>query len=299
MTSSPLRVCFSLDHGFLYPTLVALRALIRTSRTPLEIHIIGVDLEEADWHAIETVCAARPGGGACLVRHPLASADHVPEVARRLPMLSVLLLPRLTTGRILYLDGDVLVTRDLAELFFRDMHGKPLSACKAVKNLIHVDLARNRKAALVPFVRRNARKKLSNLARIVGDDSPEDYINSGVVLLDLDRIRAEPAVRDRMTDLRAAAQWRWPDQTWLFRTFRGRIDDLELKWNTYRGNAFRGAALLSPALRQALATSARNAAIVHFVGSRKPWKPWRGFPPMGARWFRRWRDIARDLPPDR
>jgi lipopolysaccharide biosynthesis glycosyltransferase len=201
----------------------------------------------------------------------------------------------LMAGRVIYLDGDVLVTCDLAELFFRDMGGHPISVCKAVKNLVRVDLAKSNCIAQLPPLKKRAEKSIAKLSESIGESNPEDYINTGVVLFDLAAIKADAAKLDNMTNIGAAIKFEWPDQTHLFKVFNGKIDFLDLKWNTYRGNDFWGRFLLSPAFRATLEASMRDAAIIHFVGPRKPWKPQGRLPFPGSRWFKIWQDKARAL----
>jgi lipopolysaccharide biosynthesis glycosyltransferase len=295
MPPSPIRVCFSLDRGYIPPTLVAIYSLIETSQHDLEINILGVDFEAADWGDFERVITCRRDIAVTLRKFPLASKDFKPDVAQNLAMLSILLLPKLMQGRVIYLDGDVLVTCDLAELFHRDMGGCPIGVCKAVKNLVRLDVAKNTFIKMVPPLRHRADRTLKRLAQTIGEHNPEDYINTGAVLFDLDAITSDATTLEKVTDLGAAAAFKWPDQTHLFKVFNGNIDFLDLKWNTYRGNEFWGRFLLSPAFRKALDASRRDAAIIHFVGPRKPWKPQGRLPFPGSRWFKVWQDKAKAL----
>ncbi len=98
-----------------------------------------------------------------------------------------------------------------------------------------------------------------------------------------------------MIDIEKAVKVKFLDQTHLFKVFNGNIDFLDLKWNTHRGNEFWGRFLLSPAFRKALDASRRDAAIIHFVGPRKPWKPQGRLPFPGSRWFKVWQDKAKAL----
>lgn len=295
MTRPPIRVCFSLDRGYIAPTRVAIFSLIETSRHDLEIHILGVDFDDADWAQFERLAELRRDIGVTIHKVPLSGADYPPKIAGNLAMLAILLLPRLLAGRVIYLDGDVLVTQDLGPLFSRDMGGRPIGICKAVKNLVRVDLAAHHQRGLFAPLGRNAAQSLTRLAQTIGEPNPEDYINTGAVLFDLDAITADDGLLGAMTDLGVAAGFKWPDQTHLFKVFQGRIDFLDLKWNSFRGNDFWGLFLLSPALRAMLDASRRDAAIIHFVGPRKPWKPYGRLPFPGSRWFKTWQDKARAL----
>ena len=295
MTPTPIRVCFSLDRGYIAPTLVAAFSLIETSQHDLEINILGVDFEDADWAAFERLKSIRDDITVGLIPYQVWRKDFPPSVRASLPTLLRLILPNYLKGRILYLDGDILVTQDLSVLFFRDMSGHPVSFCKSPKNLVYHDLASRNRPRRLPFLTKAARQKLEKLADLIEADNPEDYINAGIALFDLDKISGDETLRSEMIDIEKAAKVKFLDQTHLFKVFNGKIDFLDLKWNTYRGNDFWGRFLLSPAFRATLEASMRDAAIIHFVGSRKPWKPQGRLPFPGSRWFKIWQDKARAL----
>lgn len=295
MTRPPIRVCFSLDRGYLHPTLVAIFSLIETSQHDLEINILGVDFEDADWAEFNRLKSFCQDIEVHFISHQVWRKDFPTVDPGSLPTLMRLLLPNYLNGRVLYLDGDILVTQDLAELFFRDMRGNPVGFCRAPKNLIYHDFALRPPSKRLPFLTSAALKRSRKLSQIIKVNTPENYINAGVALFDLDLIYANSQLKNEMVDIEKAAKIKFLDQTHLFKVFHGKIDFLDLKWNTHRGNEFWGRFLLSPAFRAELDASMRDAAIIHFVGPRKPWKHrgWRPFP--GARWIKIWQDKARAM----
>lgn len=100
-------------------------------------------------------------------------------------------LPRLTEGRILYLDGDTLVIGDLTQAAKIDLLGRPLGAVRdyAVMNWLRIGKA-------APLKRRS--EVLDGGADLRG------YVNLGVLLLDSDAIRATPGLSMEIEDMHAS-----------------------------------------------------------------------------------------------
>jgi lipopolysaccharide biosynthesis glycosyltransferase len=168
------------------------------------------------------------------------------------------LLPEV--ARVLYLDADTLVLSPLAPLFATDLGGAPLGA---VPNVVMAD----QRARLLAL----------------GLDDYRQFLNSGVLLLDLDRFREEGATS---TLLRIAAtradDLLWPDQDTLNLVFAGRWHALHPRWNaqnTFWSEPAVAAEILGTG---PLAEARRSPAILHFEGPSlcKPWHalnahPWR------------------------
>lgn len=81
--------------------------------------------------------------------------------------------------RLIYLDTDLVVLGDIAELWRVDLHGRPLGA-------IAVALSRSRLDQHVHFDRGDAQEHL------VGFNSREAVFNNGVMVLDLEAWRSAP-----------------------------------------------------------------------------------------------------------
>ena len=164
-------------------------------------------------------------------------------------------------SRVLYIDADTLVVSDLAPLMGVDLGGAPLGA---VANVVY----REHRAHL----------------RDLGFDDYRRFLNSGVLLLDLDRLRAEgtsdellEVARDRAADLK------WPDQDVLNLVFAGRWHALDARWNAQQ-TLWIEPELAADVLGSVAADEARAApGVLHFEGPdlAKPWHtlnthPWRG-----------------------
>lgn len=170
----------------------------------------------------------------------------------------VYLADLLPEQRTLYLDGDVLATRDISELFDLDIGdaciaGVPDSAAlRAVED-----------PAGVPLEQR------LRLRGIAGDD-PLEYLNAGVLLLDLDNpdyrrlsLRARAYVA---TAGRALAQH---DQDAVNLAFRGRKHRLPSTYN-YMTQFYTSERAVDGDLVQRKYAAA-DASLIHFSGRIKPW----------------------------
>jgi len=134
-------------------------------------------------------------------------------------------------GRCIYLDIDVLVGTDLAELFELDLQGRPLGM------------------ALNSEMPEFDRAYVGGLGL-----DPDRYGNAGVLLIDVDAWRAEHAAKGLIDTGRRLPPDVWFfDQDMLNSYFKDRFLPLEARWN------FRDAGV------------APDGRIQHFAGSPKPW----------------------------
>ena len=161
----------------------------------------------------------------------------------------VLLAERLPElDRVLYIDADAIVLDDLRPLWDVALGGAWLAAVTNVTP-----------------------KAFAGHARALGLPDDDAYFNSGVMLLNLARMRAEAAAR-RLVELGRAQALRFWDQDALNMLFHdGRIA-LDPRWNCTNG------VFLVPEARARFGAAAveaahRRPAIVHFEGPG-PGKPW-------------------------
>jgi lipopolysaccharide biosynthesis glycosyltransferase len=155
-----------------------------------------------------------------------------------------LLAPRLLppqVGRVLYLDTDVLVRADVTDLSCLELNGLPAAAARDVM------------FANVPHPR-------------LGEVT--DYFNTGVLVVDLDAWRTNGfperviAVGEERSDLRFADQ----DAMHLVGTA---WQELEPEWNVQLG--FLWGPEQTGHLEDERERLTRDARIMHFTGSAKPW----------------------------
>lgn len=135
----------------------------------------------------------------------------------------------------IYIDSDTILRADIGELYDIDLEGKTIAA--------RVDL----KAKMVP-------EFVSYVENALGISTSE-YVNSGVLLMDLKAIRKMHYIT-RMTDLmrKYDADLVAPDQDYLNVILKGQIKHLGKEWNL-----------------QPEGENARGAKLLHFNLSKKPW----------------------------
>lgn len=177
-------------------------------------------------------------------------------------------------GRILYLDSDVVIERDLAPFHGSNLHGLPLGAV--------VDPYNEDFLTRLPM--------------------PADhrYFNAGVLVIDLDqwRRRGMKDVFVRFVEANAA-QLRFHDQDVLNATFAGRVAYLSYEWNFQARTKIKDLRRIGYDAQEA-ARIARAPAIIHYTTNRKPWY-YRHNVPFEERYLKylrltAWRDYR---PPDK
>ena len=143
------------------------------------------------------------------------------------------------TSKLLYLDSDILVLGDLGPLWETDLENATLGAVVDVLDEIS----------------KRGGADAHDLPRVM------DYFNSGVLLIDLDRWRAEKISERTMDYLRENPDCRFPDQDALNVVCDGVWKKLDPQWN-FQGHCDTCLWEVRPE---------RRPKIVHFVTAMKPW----------------------------
>ncbi len=264
----PVQVAFVTDMGMLRPTLIAACATVQNCSRPVTVHFMGYRLTDKALNSIRTTFDALPN--AHLVEHEL-TADMLQGVggaSKRhltIPALGRLLLPQLVDGRLLYLDGDIMVTGDVAPLFELDMNGKPVAAVRDIK-ILRMQL----KAETNP----KAEQHLQHYLNIMAPENVYNYFNSGVLLLDNNAIREDEQLFERFSDLEASYAFSEfsMDQDYLNNLLKGRVHFLEPGWNCIWGRAGLYRKVWQTIGKQDGPNRRFVPKIVHYTGPNKPWK---------------------------
>lgn len=155
-----------------------------------------------------------------------------------------ILLPELLSEdvhKIIYLDGDILVTEDLKDLFDIDLGDLPAGLALNISTFESVDIY-----------------KLKG-----------GYYNSGVILLDLDKWRKENISQKMLAYLKnnkdkfiykgiSSNVFLYPDQDLINIMLEGRIKDLPQNWN-------------NQTIRGVILEDMYSYGIIHYIGGVKPW----------------------------
>lgn len=170
--------------------------------------------------------------------------------------------------RALYLDGDMIAFRDIAELFDSNLGGKPLGSS--------VDLF---------FAAEADRERMRYVREVL---NTRDYIMSGMLLMNLEQFRQQK-LSQKLMEAALSRQWQWHDQDVLNRVLAGQIQLLDPAWDCCDIGPMADdlPAQLRPAYRQAM----KNPGIFHFAGAgAKPWE--RACPPRAEAFWQ----VARKTP---
>ena len=263
MTRPNLTVAVVSDRGMFLPSLRAVDGVLRRAGPGVDALFVGLDLTDAMWGMVASVAAGHPAARLDTRALPPAwlAEARSPKSFITPTALGRLFLPRLVpSGRVLYLDGDVMVTGDLSLARDLDMAGRPLAGVRDFSVMKWL-------ASGTPH------PGLQRQIDVMPDGMPmTGYINSGVLLMDMDAIHAIPGLTDAMTDMVAARGFPTVDQDRINILFRDRITHLDPAWNCSWGR------LAQQRRHQAgLPLSGVQPApmILHFHGPRKPWHPLR------------------------
>ena len=247
-----IEIACSADARYLPHVSAMLHSLLTHTRSrPLRVWLMhGRDLPE---DGRERVAAVTRQFGAELqfLRVPDSMIEGFPTRKFHYSCWYRILLPELLPQleRILYLDCDVIVTDDLEPLWTMDLGGKLFAACTN---------------PLFPAMYETVRETL-------GIQDFRDYLNSGVLLLDLPKMRAEGIAARLHAYAKTHPDNACPEQDALSVLTHGRWLSLHPRWNMQTTLYDLKPARLpypEPVIREALA----RPAVVHFNGPFKPWQ---------------------------
>ena len=165
-------------------------------------------------------------------------------------------------AKVLWLDADILIKRDVAELYDLDI----TESCLAASH--DLDFIGGYKSDV--YVKKYADERM-NLKQ------PLSYFQAGVMLLNLSKIRELYSARDFLKKTKEF-NWRMMDQDVLNMLFEGSVETLPQKWNVVMNWERYGRSRFD-IMRQApirlwneYLEARKNPAIIHYAGSEKPWK---------------------------
>lgn len=158
--------------------------------------------------------------------------------------------------KILFLDSDMTVHADMAELFNMDVTGYMVAAahdqcCLAFLNGNDKSFAKYCKEAL----------KLKN---------PYDYFQAGVMLLNLTRFR-EKYTQKEIFEIATARQYRYVDQDIMNVLCEGEVKHLDLEWDVFPDFGPYEYEFMPYYLQKQYEKARQNPKICHHTGPNKPW----------------------------
>jgi lipopolysaccharide biosynthesis glycosyltransferase len=246
----PIEVAMAVDQQLADALPVVIESCIERASRPLRFHVLTRGIGVSQY----TLWAELLRGRAGLECYGFDDVDYGRElhlishttVSTLDRLLLPLLLPQL--ARLIYLDVDLVVMGDLAELWTIDLEGRPLAAKPSSSPGTHwgIQMLYQALGSLPPERSEPIRCWLHREGSMTFR-----AFNAGVLVLNLDRMRRDHAVPLMLSLVEHAAM---NDQDALNAYARSNYRPLETTWNA--------------APRQ---DNTQGAKIIHFVGPVKPW----------------------------
>lgn len=262
MNQKTIQIVLSTDPDYVIPTYITIYSLLKNHKgnRPIRIHILvpgnpnySYDIfshlqKEFKNMSLEIIQASN-----CF--------DNVSFIHRhiKVPTMYRLLIPDLLLDieKCIYLDSDLVVERDITELFDSD-----IEKCFV--------------AGVREYAIEDAPKYLPKI--------PDKYVNAGVLLMNLDRIRRE----EKATILVKVGQsnnFLYNDQDAINVVFDGGVELIPPKYNHNRGLWIKDIRYpLGDYDRKELLEARKRPIIVHYTGHMKPWNC--RYCPTKKRWMR-------------
>ena len=146
----------------------------------------------------------------------------------------------------LYIDGDLVVDTDLSELYDIDMGDNLIAGVADMNIIMHPNLT----------------ERYADACKI---DSFEDYINCGVMILNLKKIREKEIIHKFLAEANEGCNW-WLDQDVLNRVCHGQIKQIDWNYNFIPIYTEEQYGYFCGVLE-----SETKGKIYHWAGPQKPW----------------------------
>lgn len=212
MSNCNIEIAFICDDGFVMPTIVALTSLIKNKDelSHYYIHIIGADLSEENIRIFQKLEV--PDVQFDIIQtsaNKFRDLHQIQEGSNCVATIAALLkfeLPKLlpNCNKILYLDGDILILKDLLELYNEELDDK--IACVVIDS------------GSIYYKHKYVQKV-------------KHYFNSGVMLLNLRKMRSENICETLIKTKGELNDSSLMDQNVFNIVFDGKVKFLPLKYN--------------------------------------------------------------------
>jgi len=272
MTEASITLVAGCDEDFARPLAVTLFSALKhlDPAQPVTLYLIDGGVSPESRMRIERV-ARRVRRDVCLAwRKPqpeemqyLAGARHLSPATYLRLFIPDLLPPEVT--RALYVDSDFLIRADLRELWNTDLSGVAVAAAR-------------------DFIVTQIDHPYSGVKdhRALGLDPQAPYFNAGLLLMDVGRWRRDRIAAKALSyAVKHGAALGNCDQDALNATLPGDWLPLDYRWNVQSALFYLhdlSDSAFTRELSQARPALLKEAKIIHFTGTPKPWNHWSGHP---------------------
>lgn len=282
--SEPIVVVSMVDDAYL-PFAAVVAQSIAANAAPgraIDYHVFHAGTDRA---AADTLAAFHPGEVRIVVHridNPLERFGFVGYLSAS--TLMRLLLPELMPEhqRIIYLDVDLMVLGDIAELAATDLHGNAMAAVTAIVSVL---AARRNDPYRLPGEGYTARQHLEQVIGLAAD-AYAGYVNTGVLIMDMEALRAQDFSHRAIAYLEHNnSRLPFRDQDAINIVLKDQIALLDPAWNV--NNLIIGVPTLDGAEQRDIDIVRRQLAgpkCFHYAGTQKPWRQSRMLPLAGLWW---------------
>lgn len=257
-----INIAFGVDLKFLPQARAVISSVLSTSQRAddLRFHI----LHAADDGSIARMVSAwnKAAVRAVPVTNPYAESSRRLSPAVALRMLLPDALPDI--DRVIYLDADTVVLHDIADLASVDLGGRPIGG--VIDAGMYVVMARR--------MARGDNELRDYLLSHGFDPVRRHYINSGVLVMDLEKLRAMNfSSKALFLASSEAERFHWFDQCIINKVLMDQIAFLDPRWNAL-ANAIqmkRRHRFAAPDTQSMLKLQRDDPWIIHYAGGKKPW----------------------------
>lgn len=169
-----------------------------------------------------------------------------------------LLIPEIfiNYSKVLFLDSDMTVHTDIAELFNEDVKGYTVAAAHD--------------QCIAAFYNGSDKSFLPYCKKVLKLNNHHDYFQAGVMLLNLDRFR-ERYTSEEIVEFATSRQFTYVDQDIMNSLCRGEVKHLDLSWNVFPDMGDYTKKFMPNDLRREYEAALENIKICHHTGPVKPW----------------------------
>ena len=248
-------ILYCINHSYTGLLMTNLYSLKRSSGLDrLDVHVIHRDLDETDMRRIRaledgntSISFIRFDAG--LLKGSPTTSRYPLEIYFRL--FAPILLEK-NIDRILYLDVDTICINSLVELYNTDIEDYYFAGCTHTKRML---------------------TRINAIRLGMGSGSKACYINTGVMLMNLSRLRSEwdpdrifAFIRDR------GQTFVLPDQDIIMALYGSRIRLLDTLRYNLSDRILRLNNISMDSRRMSLDDVRRQTCLIHYCGRSKPWK---------------------------
>ena len=163
--------------------------------------------------------------------------------------------------KVLYLDSDLIIKGDIAQLFNIDLGDNLIGAARDTDFLGNLSM--------------NDGNRLEYARRVLLMSNPYDYFQAGVLVMNLKEMRNLHSFTQWL-EYAAEPKYIYDDQDILNAHCQGRVTYINNEWNVMNdcGGRIKKVFSFAPVqVYQDFLTAYDNPKIVHYAGCEKPWKP--------------------------